>query len=80
MDMFNSGVGGSFENNYKNMFIMRGTARDPDPDKGYNIITSNYIDGISADEYQQLANTLAEGPYNRSKKTETGGYWVTKIA
>lgn len=75
MDMFNSGVGGSFENNYKNMFIMRGTARDPDPDKGYNIITSNYIDGISADEYQQLANTLAEGPYNRSKKTETGGYW-----
>lgn len=80
MDMFNSGVGGSFDNNYKNMFVMRGTARDPDPTKGYNIITSNYIDGISADDYQQIANTLAEGPYNRSKKTEVGGYWVTKVA
>ena len=75
MDMFNSGVGGSFENNFKNMFVMRGTVKDPDPTKGYNIITSNYIDGVSADEYQALANTLAEGPYNRSKKTEVGGYW-----
>lgn len=75
MDMFNSGVGGSFENNFKNMFIMRGTVKDPDPTKGYNIITSNYIDGISADEYDAFANTLAEGPYSRSKKTEVGGYW-----
>lgn len=75
MDMFNSGVGGSFDNNFKNMFVMRGTVRDPDPDKGYNIITSNYMDGISADEYAAFANTLAEGPYNRSKKTEVGGYW-----
>lgn len=70
MDMFTSGAFGSFDNNFKNMFVMRGTARDPDPDKGYNVITSNYIDGISADEYAAFANTLAEGPYNRSKKTE----------
>jgi len=75
MDMYNSGVGGSFENNFKNMFVMRGTVRDPDPTKGYNIITSNYIDGISSDEYSKIANTLSEGPYNRSKKTEVGGYW-----
>ena len=75
MDMFNSETLGSFENNFKNMFVMRGTVRDPDPTKGYNIITSNYIDGITADEYPVLANTLAEGPYNRSKKTEVGGYW-----
>ena len=75
MDMFDSGVGGTFDNNFKNMFIMRGSVRDPDPDKGYNIITSNYMDGISSDEYAAFANTLAEGPYNRSKKTEVGGYW-----
>lgn len=75
MDMFDSGVGGTFDNNFKNMFIMRGTVRDPDPAKGYNVITSNYMDGISADEYVAFANTLAEGPYNRSKKTEVGGYW-----
>lgn len=75
MDMFNSGAGGDFGNHFKNMFIMKGVVRDPDPTKGYNIITSNYIDGVSVDEYAALANTLAEGPFNRSKKTEVGGYW-----
>ena len=75
MDMFNSGAGGSFENNFKNIFIMRGSVQDPDPRKTYNIITSNYIDGVSKEEYSKLANTLAAGPYSRSKKTEMGGYW-----
>lgn len=75
MDMFLSGAGGSFENNFKNMFIMRGSVQDPDPRKSYNIITSNYIDGVSKEEYSMLANTLAAGPYSRSKKTELGGYW-----
>ena len=46
-----------------------------DPSKGYNIIMSNYIDGIAPDEYVKFANTLAEGPYSRGKKTEDGGYW-----
>lgn len=76
MDMFASGAGGSFENNFKNMFIMRGAVKDPTPNKGYNLITSNYVDGISKDEYAAIANTLAAGPYARSKKTEVGGYWV----
>lgn len=80
MDMFLSGAGGSFGNNFKNMFIMRGSVQDPDPRKSYNIITSNYIDGVSKEEYSKLANTLAAGPYSRSKKTELGGYWVTKVA
>lgn len=75
MDMFNSGACGSFENNFKNMFVMRGSVQNPDPRKGYNIITSNYIDGVSKEEYSKLANTLAAGPYSRSKKTELGGYW-----
>lgn len=75
MDMFLSGAGGSFENNFKNMFIMRGSVQDPDPRKSYNIITSNYVDGVTQDEYSKLANTLAAGPYSRSKKTELGGYW-----
>lgn len=75
MDMYNSGGGGDFENHYKNMFVMKGTVRDPDPAKGYNIVTSNYIDGVSVDEYSTIANTLAEGPFNRSKKTEFGGRW-----
>lgn len=75
MDMFLSGAGGSFDNNFKNMFIMRGAVKDPQNTDKYNLITSNYIDGVSKDEYSALANTLAAGPYARSKKTEVGGYW-----
>lgn len=75
MDMFNSGAGGSFNNNFKNMFVMRGAVKDPDPRKGYNIITSNYVDGITKEDYPKLCNTLTAGPYARSKKTEVGGYW-----
>ena len=78
MDMFLSGAGGSFDNNFKNMFIMRGAVKDPQTTDKYNLITSNYIDGVNKEEYSALANTLAAGPYARSKKTEVGGYWVTK--
>lgn len=75
MDCFNSGAIGSFENNFKNIYVMRGSVKDPDPIKGYNIITSNFIDGVKKEDYPKLANTLAAGPYARSKKTEKGGYW-----
>lgn len=75
MDMYNSGAKCSFENNFKNLFVMRGAVKDPDPNKGYNIITSNFMEGISKDEYAKFANSLAAGPYKRAKKTEIGGYW-----
>jgi hypothetical protein len=77
MDMFSSGGGGTFGNNFKNLYIMKGPIKDPDPNakQSYNVALSNYCDGISADEYTLVANSLAAGPYSRGKKTETGGYW-----
>lgn len=75
LDMFNSGASGSFGNNYKNMFVMKGIIKDPDPNKGYNIVTSSLMEGVKADEYSKFANSLAAGPYKRAKKTELGGYW-----
>jgi len=75
MDMYNCGSVGDFGNNFKNMFVMKGASKDPDPNKGYSFIASNYMDGITAKEYPLFANTLAEGPYSRAKKTESGGYW-----
>ena len=76
MDMFLSKARGSYDNNFKNMFVMKGAVRDPDPNakKKYNIITSNYIDGVSKEEYAALCNSLAAGPYSRSNKTSFGGY------
>ena len=75
IDTYNSGARGSFDNDFKNMFIMKGITKNPDPTKGYNIIMSNYIEGIAKEEYADFANSLAEGPYSRSNKTEVGGYW-----
>ena len=76
MDMFLSGARGSYDNNFKNMFVMKGAVKNPDPNakQKYNIITSNYIDGVSKEEYSNLCNSLAAGPYSRSRKTSFGGY------
>ena len=76
MDMFLSGARGSIGNNFKNMFVMKGVIKDPDPNakQPYKVATSNYIDGISAEEYALFANALAAGPYARAAKTANGGY------
>lgn len=72
MDMFNSGARASFGNNFKNMFVSKGATLNPEPGKGYDLITSNYMDGVSKEEYTAFATSLAAGPYFRAKKTETG--------
>lgn len=76
MDMFLSGARGSIGNNFKNMFVMKGVVKDPDPNakQKYKVATSNYIDGVIPEEYTLFANTLAAGPYMRAKKTAVGGY------
>lgn len=74
LDAYESGAGGSFGNNFKNMYIMKGVIRDPDPnaEQEYHAAKSSFIDGISSDEYSLLANSLSGGPYSRAKKTEIG--------
>lgn len=74
-ECYDSGARMSMGNHFKNMNIMRGASKDPDPNKGYNIMTSNYMSGISAEDYGKLCNTLAAGPYARGNKTRIGGYW-----
>ena len=82
LDGYLSGAGGTLGNNFKNMYIMKGAIRDPDPyaEKEFNIASSSFMDGFSADEYKVLANSLPGGPYARSKKTEIGGYWEKLIS
>lgn len=75
MECYQSGARMKFGNHFKNMYIMRGAVKDPDPTKGYNIMTSNYNSGISAEDYGALCNSLATGPYARARKTSVGGYW-----
>ena len=74
MDMFDSGAGASWGNNFKNMFTIRGAVKNGDPTKGdYSVILGNYMDGVTADEYAKFADSLTGGPYARAKKTAYGG-------
>lgn len=75
MDMYNSGAKGSFGNNFKNIFVMRGAIKDPDPTKGFDVCTSNLISGVTREDYPIVAKSMSAGPYSRGKKTELGGYW-----
>ena len=74
MDMYESGAKVNFGNNFKNLFVMKGAIKSPDPTEGFEISTSNYVDGISRDDFTTLAKSLTEGVYKRSKKTASGGY------
>lgn len=82
LDGYLSGAGGTLGNNFKNMYLMKGAVRNPDPNakKEFDISTSSFIDGISKDDYAILANSLTGGPYSRAKKTELGGYWEKLIS
>ena len=77
IDTMLSGAGGQIGNNFKNTYIMRGAVMNPDPyaKNKYTLVTSNLIDGVSADEYSTMAGTGVQGAYSRGHKTRTGGYW-----
>lgn len=72
-DIYNSGARGSWDNNFKNLYISRGAIRNPTTQK-YDVIMSSYTEGIKKDEFATLANSLAAGPYARAAKTANGGY------
>lgn len=76
LDLFISKARGSINNNFKNIFIWKGVTRNPDPDakNEFSVATSNYMDGIKAEEYALYCNSGIEGAYSRGKKTEDGGY------
>lgn len=75
-DMMESGAGGNWGNNFKNMYIMKGAIANPDPNakQKYDVVLSSYVNGISAKEYPIIAGSGANGAYSRGKKTEDGGY------
>jgi hypothetical protein len=82
LDPLTSGAGGDWSNNFKNLYVMRGAVPNPDPNakQKFDVALSSYIDGISAEEYSVVGNTLAKGAYGRAKKTETGGYWENLVS
>lgn len=74
MDLIRSGARISFDNNFKNMYVFRGAVKEPDPTmRDYTVIRSNYMEGISKEDYSDFANSLTGGPYSRAINTAKGG-------
>jgi hypothetical protein len=76
-DFFASGEF-KFENNYKKTSIFGGALENPYTKK-LEILKSNYIDGISKDEFHHFANLTIIGGYSRNVETQKGGYETKKI-
>ena len=77
MDNYLSGSGASDEN-FSNFFIAKGIVFDSATNE-FKMIKSNYLDGISPEDYIDTAASLSMGPYFRSKRTADGGYYSKLI-
>jgi len=74
--IYASGARGSFDNNYKNSCLMRGSVMNfTDPSK-FEASMASLVDGIPKEDFHIYANILTAGTYARAKNTEVGGYLV----
>ena len=72
VDMYNSGARGSWGNNFKNMYVMKGAVKGTDGK--FKCITSSYITGIKKSEFVDTNDSMVGGPYSRAVNTKNGGY------
>lgn len=72
VDMYNSKARGSWENNFKNMYLVKGSIRKTDGT--YDYVSSSYIEGLNPKDFAKTNDSAVGGPYSRSQKTRYGGY------
>lgn len=78
MDLYNSGARGSVGNNLKDMIIMKGPILNPSTGK-YDIITSNFTEGIQKKDIPAFANSVITASYPKAVGTATAGYFSKQI-
>ena len=72
VDMYNSGARGSWGNNFKNMYLVKGSIRKTDGT--YDYVSTSYIEGLKPEDFAKTNDSAVGGPYSRSQKTRYGGY------
>lgn len=72
VDMYNSGARSSWGNNFKNMYLVKGSIRKTDG--SYDYVSSSYISGLDPKDFAKTNDAAVGGPYSRSQKTRYGGY------
>lgn len=78
LDLYRSGARGKFENNYKNIAIMKGPVFNPVTGK-FDIVESNFIEGIKKEEIDVYGNAIITGAYPKAIGTAISGYFSKQI-
>lgn len=78
MSLFDSGAKASFGNNYKNMYVIRGSAYNNIED-GYDMIDYSYMEGLQPKNINAYANMVIDGGYPKAVGTRDGGYETKKF-
>lgn len=77
--IYDSGVNGSFSNNYKLTALFRGVVPKSDDPTSYRIGLSSLTDGVSKDEISLAGDIAVQGSIARAKDTRQGGYLVKQF-
>lgn len=78
MDLYNSGARGSFNNNYKAMYISKGPVYNPIEQK-WDVIQNSYTEGLQKTDMQSYGNSLVTGQYSKSLGTPVAGYLFKRM-
>lgn len=78
IDLYNSGARGSFENNYKNMNIMKGPVYNTAKGK-YDLVEDCFTGGYGKEQIPSLANATVASQYPKSVGTQESGYGLKKL-
>lgn len=73
MDLYDSGARGSFNNNYKNINLIRGPVFNENSKK-FDFIANSLMDGLQKTDIMPHANSLVNGAYPKSIGTAESGY------
>ena len=72
MTLFDSGARGSFDNDYKNMNLMMGPVARPGTDGEFDLVTSNFIEGLQKQDFVAAGNSIVNGVYPKAVKLACG--------
>ena len=78
MDLYNSGAKGSFDNNYKNISVMKGPVFNPTKGK-WDMVQSNFMEGIRKEEMPSYGTAIVTGAYPKAVGTQTSGYFSKQL-
>lgn len=78
MDLYDSKARGKFENNYKNMMVIRGPVYN-NVTKRFDFLKSSFTEGIQKDEIASYGSQVVSGAYPKAVGTKVAGYYGKKF-